>query len=401
LDVNSRRRLGAALGLMLLLTAVLLVYGRSGDRPVSPLPTITPEPLVPTRTPSALSEVSGQVVVTETAVPSPTPVLTSEARPTQGVVPVTAVAPILPASDLARFGVTGGQMSAAQARQAGLPYGSLLSWNISPAPEGGPAEFWQLVRLNEDGIRRTTWADIEQTIAANPGSFWIVGNEPDVKWQDNVTPERYAEHYHELYNFIKSRDPEANLVIGGVSQPTPLRRAYLDRVLDTYETLYGEPLPVDVWNVHAFVLREEAGSWGVDIPPGMEVEEGALYELADHDNLDILQQNLFDFRAWMAERGYGDRPLVVSEYGILMPEDYGFPLERVGAFLTGTFDIFRTIANETGYAADDGRLVQWWFWYSVYDGELYPTGNLWDSERQELTPLGNIWMDYVNAIAPS
>jgi hypothetical protein len=190
-------------------------------------------------------------------------------------------------------------------------------------------------------------------------------------------------------------------VIGGVSQPTPLRRAYLDRVLDTYETLYGEPLPVDVWNVHAFVLREEAGSWGVDIPPGMEVEEGALYELADHDNLDILQQNLFDFRAWMAERGYGDRPLVVSEYGILMPEDYGFPLERVGAFLTGTFDIFRTIANETGYAADDGRLVQWWFWYSVYDGELYPTGNLWDSERQELTPLGNIWMDYVNAIAPS
>ena len=399
--MNNRRRLAAALGLILLLTAVLLVYGRSGDRPLSAAPTITPEPLLPTRTPSALSEVSGQVVVTETAVSSPTPLFATTEPPSQDVLPPTAVTAILPTSDLARFGVTGSEIGAAEARRAGLPYGSLLSWNVSAEPQGSAAEFWQLVRLDEDGIRRTTWADIEQTIAANPGSFWIIGNEPDVKWQDNVTPERYAEHYHELYTFIKARDPEANLVIGGVSQSTPLRRAYLDRVLDTYETLYGEPLPVDVWNVHAFVLREEAGSWGVDIPPGMEGEEGILYELEDHDNLDILQQNLFDFRAWMADRGYGDRPLVISEYGILMPEDYGFPLERVGAFLTGTFDIFRTMANGTGYAADDGRLVQWWFWYSLYDGQLYPTGNLWDSERQELTPLGKVWTDYVNAVAPS
>ena len=28
-------------------------------------------------------------------------------------------------------------------------------------------------------------------------------------------------------------------------------------------------MPVDVWNVHNFVLREERGSWGVDIPPGI------------------------------------------------------------------------------------------------------------------------------------
>ena len=39
------------------------------------------------------------------------------------------------------------------------------------------------------------------------------------------------------------------------------------------------------------------------------------------------QQNIIDFRAWMAERGYGDKPLMVSEYGILMPAEYGFPPE--------------------------------------------------------------------------
>ena len=53
----------------------------------------------------------------------------------------------------------------------------------------------------------------------------MIGNEPDVRWQDNVTPERYAEIYHDIYTFIKERDPGAQVVIGGVAQSTPLRRA--------------------------------------------------------------------------------------------------------------------------------------------------------------------------------
>ncbi len=257
-------------------------------------------------------------------------------------------------------------------------------------------EFWQMVRTEEAGIRATTWAEIALAIQANPGSYWIVGNEPDVRWQDNVTPQRYAEIYHEVYSFIKERDPEAKLVIGGVTQPTPLRRAYLDIVLDTYQETYGQEMPVDVWNVHAFTLREERDSWGVDIPPGMDDELAILYEIEDHDNLEILEKNLTDFRAWMFERGFGDKPLIISEYGILMPEDYGFPPERVAEFLTGSFRLFQTLSGATGYQPDDGRLVQQWFWYSVYDGEVYPTGNLFDPSRGELTVLGKAWAEYVN-----
>ena len=49
----------------------------------------------------------------------------------------------------------------------------------------------------------------------------------------------------------------------------------------------------------------------------------------------------------MAERGFRNSPLIVSEYGIPMPEDYGFTPETVAAFLIGTFDYFLTAKIRT------------------------------------------------------
>ena len=201
--------------------------------------------------------------------------------------------------------------------------------------------------------------------------MWLIGNEPDVKWQDNVTPERYATVYGELHAAIKAADPTAQVAIGGVSQPTPLRMAYLDRVLAAYRAQFGAEMPVDVWNVHAFILREERGSWGVDIPPGMDVAQGQLYEIADHNDMDIFRRQITDFRRWMAERGLRDKPLIVTEYGILMPASYGFPPEVVSGFLVDTFDFFLTARDpELGYPADDNRLVQAFNWFSIADTDL-------------------------------
>lgn len=359
--------------------------------------TMTPETTAAALKPAPTQVEQPAKIATVTSVPSPSPSPTLTVTPDQEEVDVVETLPAREgSSELIRYGVTGGLEHATSAFDDGLLFGSLLNWHVEVNPPERDIMFWQMVRTSEEGIRRTTWEEIEQAVQANPGSFWLVGNEPDVPWQDNVTPQRYAEIYHEVYTFIKSRDPSANIVIGGVSQPTPLRRAYLDLVLDAYLVAYDQPMPVDVWNVHAFTLREERGSWGVDIPPGMDESNGILYEIEDHDNLDILEQNLVEFRAWMADRGYGDKPLVVSEYGILMPEDYGFPPETVGRFLTGTFDLFQTMANETGYLPDDGRLVQWWFWYSVYDEGLYQTGNLYDWSNEQLTTLGQTWTKYVS-----
>jgi hypothetical protein len=78
-----------------------------------------------------------------------------------------------------------------------------------------------------------------------------------------------------------------------------------------------------------------------------------------------------------------------------MPDDYGYPPRRVIDFLESTLDFFREARGDVGYAPDDNRLVQWWFWYSVYDGELYSTGNLWDAETGRLTELGRAWSRHV------
>ena len=250
-----------------------------------------------------------------------------------------------------------------------------------------------MVRVSQDSYRPS--ADVLQGAAAsNPGAVWLIGNEPDVRWQDNTTAWRYAELYHELYYLLKNTDPSCHVAIGGVSQPTPLRLAYLEAILSAYEGRYSEPMPVDVWNVHNFILREERDSWGVDVPPGMAVDTGVLREIDDHDDMAIFRGQIVAFRRWMADHGQRDRPLVVSEYGILMPPDYGFPFERVQAFMYASFDFFLTATDaQTGYSADGNRLVQWWAWFST-TSTTYPTGNLCDLEAGSSTALGTAFANY-------
>ena len=96
----------------------------------------------------------------------------------------------------------------------------------------------------------------------------------------------------------------------------------------------------------------------------------------------------------MKAHGQQDRPLIVSEYGILMPEDYGFPAESVERFMIETFDYFLSARDaDIGYPQDGGRLVQRWCWYSLAD-TCYPTGNLIDPETGRITSLGQSFAQY-------
>lgn len=382
---------------VLMMTGLFLIGLYMFDRSLAVAPpatagvTGTPEPLIPTRTPTptqstVLAHAVATLSPTETATPPPEPAAT----------PVVAMMAL---RDRFGVGAAGGVRNLLPAQAAGLPFRHYLTWWIHAQPVGAPdLVFWQMVRLTQDGMRQE-WDEIAQVAAAQPGSFWIVGNEPDVIWQDNVTPERYAELYHDVYTFIKAHDPTAQLAAGGVAQPTALRLAYWDRALAAYERQYGAPMPVDLWTVHAFILREEAGSWGVDIPPGMAGANGRLYEIADHDNMAIFQQGIIDFRAWMAANGYRERPLAITEYGLIMPPDYGFPPAAAADFMVQSFDFLATAANETGYPPDGNRLAQWWFWYSLSDvPEGYPASNLYDPRIGMLTALGQAYADYVAGI---
>jgi hypothetical protein len=276
----------------------------------------------------------------------------------------------------------------------GLP-GWYLAWRVEQEPPlPGDIRFVQMVKVFGDTYKPRL-SRILAAVHNNPGSLWLIGNEPDVVWQGNATPEQYAATYGVLYAAIKEADPTAQVAIGGVSQPTPLRIEYLERILAAYEAQYGTPMPVDVWNVHAFILREERDSWGVGIPPGMDVDQGTLYEIEDHDDMAIFQEQIVGFRRWMAEKGFRDKPLLVSEYGILMPDSYGFPPDAVSQFLVDTFDFFLTARDgQTGYPEDDNRLVQAFCWYSIADTR-YPTPNLFDPKSYTVTPVGEVFQAYV------
>jgi hypothetical protein len=126
----------------------------------------------------------------------------------------------------------------------------------------------------------------------------------------------------------------------------------------------------------------------------MADQAGRLYEIADHDSTTIFRQQIVDFRRWMKEQGQQEKPLIVTEYGILMPADYGFSSQKVEQFMLDTFEFFRTAADPSlGYTADGGRLVQRWCWYSLFSTR-YPTGNLVETDSGELTRQGEAFREY-------
>ncbi len=241
-------------------------------------------------------------------------------------------------------------------------------WGASlnpPRPDG--IEYAQLVWVTE-GSFAPRLQELGPMVDANPSSLWMIGNEPETLGQGNNTPEQYAEAYHQLYTFIKERDPGAQVAIGGVVQPTPLRLKWLDRVREHYQVTYDQPMPVDVWNIHNQILQELRGGWGCGIPQGLEEDRGRLYSISDNDNLDYFVQHIVGFRTWMRDRGERDKPLIITEYGVLMPVEYGFTAQRVNAYMDATFDYLLTARDdELGYPADENRLVQRWLWYSLND----------------------------------
>lgn len=372
----------------------------------------TPAP-VASHTPTAIAATSTPTptdMPTHTPTPTTTPTCTPSPQATATRAPLSTTGPLVPrvltsspASAVkspvwqgrARFGLSGA-VGPYAVEQLGV--GWYMNWLVSASPaRPGGIEFAQTIRTPH-GVLNLSVETIAAVARAAPGSLWLVSNEPDrIALQDDATPVQYAAAYHQAYEVLKRADPTALVAAGGIVQPTPLRLRYLDAVLTAYQQLYGAPMPVDVWQIHNYVLREERGSWGAEIPPGLSDRQGMLYEVDDSGNLEAWKAHIREFRRWMQERGYRDRPLIVSEYGIPMPPDYGFGPERVRSFLLETFDFLVSASDPaSGYPPDANRLVQRWCWFSVAD-PIYPTGNLFDPKTREMTPLGQAWREYMSA----
>lgn len=343
------------------------------------------------------------------------------------------------------FGLTSASL-APYTDVATLGAGWYLDWRVRERPER-PADmsYVQVVRVHQklacgqryhsdravcpyaeplDYVFDPGQAAIEAAARANPGSIWFIGNEMDridwaycIEWngshcdvvgyngQDEILPESYAVAYHELYAIIKAADPTAQLGIGGVIQPTPLRLEYLSAIWDQYQTLYTDTMPVDVWNVHNFIIQEVAHSWGADIPPGIDATQGEYVDdPGTHVDMTIFKAQIVAFREWMKARGQQQKPLIVSEYGVLFhnglinPAWGGNDPTHVQNFMIDTFDYFANTADCTlGYLADGCRLVQRWNWYSLDDtwGSFNPHSRLFDPDSGEITETGLRFQEYL------
>jgi hypothetical protein len=426
-----------------LLLVVVAILGASGRLPTAPLPvtaappqhttaasvaSATPvppptattthisrptEPLLPTRTRATVTEPT-PLVWTATATPRATqasPVkgtVTAASSPTLRAPSATPTAQppaplpdgdfVVPASERFRLGIAGVVSAKSAPALSALQAGWVMNWQVSASPAVPPGVMYAQTVLVTGGKVRPPADTLRAVAAARPGSLWLIGNEPDVPWQDGITAERYAVLYHEAYHAIRDGDPGARVAPGGIAQTTPLRLRYLDEVLAVYQERFGEPLPAQAWQIHNYMLREERGSWGVGIPPGMPDATGMLYNIEDSGNLELFEGHIYAFRRWMAERGYRGLPLYVTEFSNPMPEDYGFPPESRAAFLRETWRFFLTATDgELGDPSDGGRLVQRWCWFSLYD-TLYPAENLVEADYQTWTPLGRAWLQYINAL---
>jgi hypothetical protein len=324
---------------------------------------------------------------------------------------------------LCRFGVNGtpdDTVTDASLGQLRVGWYQRYTTVLTPSPPSG-AEFVQTIRLSQTGANtyRTSpsAAQIRLVAAANPGSMWLIGNEPDRRYyQDDLVPHVYAAAYHDLYALLKSADPTARILAGSIVQATEVRLRYLDMVLAAYQQAYGEPMPVDAWSIHGFVLNEVSceknpdpehlGCSGAEIPPGIDDAVGLVLDPADtpphdwierNDDFDIFSANIVRFRQWMAQKGYRHTPLLLTEYGVLIPGIFPtFTTARVNAFMNRTFDYLLVARDASiGLPADDYRLVQRLSWFSTteqdYNGFLF-----WPNSQ--LTEMGLNYKAYTAAV---
>lgn len=301
-----------------------------------------------------------------------------------------------------------------------LRAGWYMDWRASAAPaHPGGVEYARLIHFNVNtngcGLGKIPASQRSQVAAsitgtalidnlrANPGALWLIGNEPDSIYACSpIMPELYAELYHEFYTFIRVTDPSARVAIGAIVQPSPLRLEYLDKVLNRYQTLYGERLPTALWNIHLYALPERAGQAGAGVPPGAGSQVGWTYNWAQTVDIDILAQNLRAMRQWMADHGERDKPLIITEFGQLIPDDGSYTLDGLTFtpevsrdYLQGSITHFLAATDPLiGYPADGNRLVQVWAWYSLIDA--FYGGDLLNADGT-LTPAGAAFAQIASA----
>jgi len=162
----------------------------------------------------------------------------------------------------ARFGVvlTNGSYFQETLQLVGAPWYLDYSFNVRDIPSGAA----KALKVRSD--RRAPAPEIQAAARARPGSYWLIGNEPNNPGQDNVEPDAYAETLHYYVTTLKEADPSAKIAAPEILNfdatctgcpGYPSGREWLEGLRRAYRERYEEEPPVDVWSIHTYDLDWE------------------------------------------------------------------------------------------------------------------------------------------------
>ena len=217
-----------------------------------------------------------------------------------------------------------------------------------------------------------------------------IGNEPGVGSQGQ-TPQEYASYFFKYRNLLKEINPQILVATAGFIPRYGFHHCssgnrcggqqYFEEAMAEYRRLSGHNMveDIDVFNIHSY------NTLWIDYVPW-------------------LIEDVKGWRAFMKSIGGQNKPLIVTEWGTL---DYLVPREKSILFMLAGFEFFlEARSRETGYPADNYRLVQIALWFPINDGEGYPfenfweNGNLFDSDSGEITLSGTALKEFVENHEP-
>jgi len=318
------------------------------------------------------------------------------------VISILAV-PSVSAGDRTRFGFGANRKLTDYPGWSTLGASWFHIWGSYPNYNVTGLDFYPMVAAYGDLMGNETLADLQDRYNWKPqyyppGTVWIIGNELEYDYfcAKNGTPiscrtitaTEYAEKFKKYYDIIRQLQPYGStykFAIGFINAIAETGRPYtLANLLDAYKTRYGVNMPVDVFNLHAY-------GFGRSI---------------DFDLCFI--PTITTYRQVMADKGYRDKPLIITEVGVLEGVYVtNIPISYVTSFMVQAFDWLRTARSDTtGMPTDDNRLVQRWAWFALTS--WHPESNykwvktsLFNYDTKLITAVGEQYRDYMAGLTPT
>jgi len=317
---------------LLLLVGVLYSGGgvdvaRSAERPILPYPRWPARGVLPEVLPTAGA---GAVAVVRDDDSTRTPFAEIPFAASQHRIRLPTSPRQVPLVGDRRFGIAATGRTTSASVENALALTGARSWYryVGVPSTDGPEGQVFLLRTGSHAVSSAHHGTIQSVAAARPGSYWLVGNEPNVGGQDYDTTKdlqanaaEYATTYKRYRDVILAVDPTASFVVGNMLNHTttctncigiPSGRSFLDAFRSEYIQRFGTPAPVDVWGLHVYVI-----DW--DRPPMTDTVEPL--------------GNIADFRQYVSSiAGESAKPIWITEMGIIWGfQDWCFRIPLTGA----------------------------------------------------------------------